>query len=99
MKIVSPTKATQVLQQIISEGKGGEVTIGLKPDYRADTTGLTSLISLLGLTGKTDIEGGGYRVGNPSINVHIRKVDWDGFIVDWDFPDMGQVTAEEDFRN
>jgi len=87
------------LQQIVSEGKGGEVTIGLKPDYRVDSTGLASLISLLGLTDKTDIEGGGYRIGSPSINVYIRKVDWDGFIVNWDFPDMGQVTAEEDFRN
>lgn len=99
MKIVSPTKATQILQQIVSEGKGGEVTIGLKPDYRVDTTGLASLISLLGLTEETDIEGGGYCVGSPSINVNIRKVDWDGFIVNWDFPDMGQVTAEEEFRN
>ena len=87
------------MQQIVSEGKGGEVTIGLKPDYRVDTTGLASLISLLGLTEETDIEGGGYCVGSPSINVNIRKVDWDGFIVNWDFPDMGQVTAEEEFRN
>ena len=75
------------------------MTIGLKPDYRVDATGLASLISLLGLTDKTDLEGGGYHVANPLINVNIRKVDWDGEVVNWDFPDMGQVTATEDFRN
>ena len=99
MKIVSPTKATQILQQLIEVGKSGEVTIGLKPDYRVDTTGLASLISLLGLTDETDLEGGGYQVANPLIYVNIRKVDWDGEVVNWDFPDMGQVTATEDFRN
>lgn len=75
------------------------MTIGLKPDYRVDATGLASLISLLGLTDETDLEGGGYQVANPLIYVNIRKVDWDGEVVNWDFPDMGQVTATEDFRN
>lgn len=103
MKIVSPTKACELLEQMIADNKSGELSIAFKPDYRVDNDGLLRLIRLLNLAESIeDMDIGCYIRDveeKPYITLRLNKVDWDGEIVNYDFPAMGSTILDEDFRS
>ena len=84
----------------MNNNEEGDITFGFKPDYRLDSTGLASLITLMGQT-VSDVETGPYIIdfeNKPYFSVNIRKVDWNGDVVDYDFPQMGSAISDKDFR-
>lgn len=101
MKIVSPTKAAQILEELIDKGKPTEVTFGFRPDYRLDTQGIQSFIDILNIQNPV-LDIGGYTIdldGIPFITINLVKVDWDGDIIDYNFPDLGMAISDSDFRS
>jgi hypothetical protein len=100
MKIVSPTKAAQILEELIAKGKPTEVTFGFRPDYRLDSQGVQRFLQIINVQ-KPDLDIGGYMIdqdGKPFITINLAKVDWDGEIVTYNFPDMGMAISDSDFR-
>lgn len=101
MKIVSPTKAAQILEELIEKGKATEVTFCFRPDYRLDTEGVQKFLQIINVQ-KPDLDIGGYMIdqeGKPFITINLVKVDWDGEVVKYNFPDMGQAISDSDFRS